>query len=106
MSQYGYSDASMTNGLVFKIGARSHGGLFGLFDNAPPVIPPCVTREHITARRRWPSGAAGRQISWSGHGGIHILRLETGLEIAVWRHETRPDPVQAQALHAAAFPKK
>jgi hypothetical protein len=98
MPLYGYEDAAMTNGFTFKIGIRRKTGLFGLFDDPPLQTGSTITHDHIAARRRWPKGEIGRQISWSSHGQVQVLSLSDGRNIAVWIDEIWADPAQRERL--------
>ena len=85
--KYGHSDASMTNGRSFKIGALKR-SLFGLRDMPPPSSR-AATSQRLKARIGLEPGRIGEQISWDQHGQVQILRLEDGTEVALWWDETR-----------------
>ncbi len=85
--KHGHDDASMTDGRLFQISDRRSGGLFGMFDAAPPRSD-TVSEARRSRRKRWPLHQMGTQIAWDAHGKIQILRLVDGSEIAVWWEET------------------
>lgn len=103
MPHYGFTDASMTNGLTFQLGLRRKGGLFGFFDSPPPRDGSSIEPSHIRNRKRWKRGASVTQISWSGHGRVAIVETAKGVRLAVWCTELEADPQQSDKRHAQAM---
>jgi len=103
MPHYGFADASMTNGLTFRLGLRRTSGLFGLLDNPPPCDGSSIEPSHIRNRKRWKRGSSVQQISWSGHGQVAIVETSAGVRLAVWCSELDEDPGQRDKRQAHAM---
>jgi hypothetical protein len=102
MPHYGYDDACMTKGLMFRLGRKRKSGLFGLLDGPPPIDGSTVESRHIRNRKLWKRGMAVTQIGWSRHGQVAVVETEAGIELAVWCSEMDADPRQREILHEKA----
>jgi hypothetical protein len=93
MPHYGYDDASMTNGLTFRLGQKRKSGFLDLFDCPPPCVGESVNSVHIRNRKRW------------NHGKVSVVETSTGIQLAVWISELDADPNQREILLKRALSK-
>jgi hypothetical protein len=105
MPHYGYDDASMTNGLTFRLGQKRKSGFLDLFDCPPPCVGESVNSVHIRNRKRWKQGIIVKQVTWSNHGKVSVVETSTGIQLAVWISELDADPNQREILLKRALSK-